>query len=182
MQISVTFRHMEPVEELKEYAHSKVIKVKKYFYNPIEANVVLSREKHRNIAEVTLLANRFTFKGQEETADMYSAIDLVMDKIERQVKKYKDRIRSHKANHNVPPVGIPMEGISPEGSDTEQAPTIVETKRFPAKPMSLEEAVLQMDLLKENEFLVFANDASGEVNVLYRRKDGNYGLIIPEKE
>lgn len=183
MQISVTFRHMEPVEELKQYAYSKITKVKKYFYNPIEANIILSREKHRNIAEVTLVANRFTLKGQEETADMYSAIDLVMDKIERQAKKYKDKIRRHKTNHNISPVKIQMEEVlSSEGMDIEDGSHIVETKNFSVKPMSLEEAVLQMDLFKKNEFLVFMNDASGEVNVLYRRKDGNYGLILPEKE
>jgi len=181
MQISVTFRHMEPVEELKQYACSKLTKVKKYFYNPIEASVILTREKHRNIAEVTLVANRFTLKGQEETADMYSAIDLVMDKIERQVKKYKDKIRRHKTNQNVMPISVRMEIISSEGTDTEEGPHIVETKRFSAKPMSLDEALLQIELAKENEFFVFTNDASGEVNVLYRRKDGDYGLIIPEK-
>jgi putative sigma-54 modulation protein len=182
MQISVTFRHMDPVEELKQYAFSKVAKVKKYFYNPIEANIILTREKHRNIAEVTLVVNRFTLKGQEETSDMYSAIDLAMDKIERQIKKHKDRIRRHKTNHTVPLSNVELEMGDPEGGDSGEGSHIVETKRFSTKPMSLDEAVLQMDILKEQEIFAFANDVSGEVNVLYRKKDGNYGLIIPEKE
>jgi putative sigma-54 modulation protein len=184
MQVSITFRHMEPVEELKEYAAAKLAKIKKYFYNPVEASVILTREKHRNIAEVTLVVNRFTLKGQEETADMYSAIDLVTDKIERQAKKYKDKIRRRKPNHSGTAAGGPTqeeesEEVLPEG---EAEADRVEIERCSAKPMSVEEAVLQMDLLKEHDFFMFVNEASGEVNLIRRKRDGGYLLVVPEKD
>ncbi|OGP46361.1 MAG: ribosomal subunit interface protein, partial [Deltaproteobacteria bacterium RBG_13_51_10] len=93
MQISVTFRNTESKEVLREYVQEKLSKLKKYMDSPLEANVVLTVEKHRHIAEITLVANRITINAQEETEDMFSAIDRVTDKLERQVLKYKDKIR-----------------------------------------------------------------------------------------
>ncbi len=182
MQVSVTFRHMEPVEQLKEYATAKLAKIKKYFYHPVEASVILTREKHRNIAEVTLVVNRFTLKGQEETVDMYSAIDLVTDKIERQAKKYKDKIRRRKSDHGVSTPGGTLEMEDEEVQGSEAGPDIAEVQRFSVKPMSVEEAILQMDTLKGNDLFIFIEDSTGDVNVLRRRNDGRYCLIIPEKD
>lgn len=96
MRISVTFRHMEPTEAIREYAEAKLAKVKRYLDEPIEANVVLELEKYRHIAEVTLNAGRNVINCKEETNDIYGAIDLAMDKLERQIKKQKDKIRSKK--------------------------------------------------------------------------------------
>lgn len=94
VKVSVTFRHTQPTEALKRYAEDKVHKIGKYFYRPLDAHVVLSVDsKERQLAEVTLQTRGLTLHGKEETANLYSAIDLVMDKIEQQIRKYKTKIR-----------------------------------------------------------------------------------------
>lgn len=94
VKVSVTFRHTQPTEALKRYAAEKVHKIGKYFYRPLEAHVVLSVDsKNRQLAEITLQARRLTIHGREETEDLYSAIDLVMDKVEQQIRKYKTKLR-----------------------------------------------------------------------------------------
>lgn len=179
MQIAVTFRHMETSNPLKTYLEEKVSRVKKYIDEPIDAQAVMSVEKKiRHRVEVTLVAKGITIKGSEETSDMYAAIDAVVDKIERQLKRYKDKIKRHK-----PSAGrerqIAKSVLSAESVDEGAVePLIVRTNSFFVKPMSVEEAVMQMDLLHK-DFLVFTDDRSAEINVVYRRKDGHYGLIEP---
>jgi len=181
MQVSVTFRRMEGAEAVKEYAASKVAKINKYLYQPAEASIVLTREKHRIIAEINVTSERFSLKGQEETEDVYSAIDLVVDKIERQLVKRKEKMRRHKAASGEPGPSE-SEGREPgEGGEEAGVPRIVETKSFSVKPMSLEEAAMQMRLGGEG-FFVFTNVSSGEVNVLYETEDGNYGVMVPGRE
>ena len=179
MQINVTFRHMDSSEPVRAYVEDKLPKVKKYIDEPVEAQVVLSVEKIRHKAEVTLVAKGITIKASDETADMYAAVDGVMDKIERQLKRYKDKIKQHKPTggreRRVEKTVIAAQSID-EGHPE---PSIIKTDSFPVKPMSVEEAVMQMDLL-EKEFLVFTDSTSEEINVVYRRKDGNYGLIVPQ--
>ncbi|MBE0500246.1 MAG: ribosome-associated translation inhibitor RaiA [Desulfuromonadales bacterium] len=179
MQISVTFRHMEVSNPIRDYAEEKVSRVKKYIDEPIDAQVVLSvAKKIRHRAEVTLIAKGITIKGSEETDDMYAAIDAVVDKIERQLKKYREKIKEHK----------PLTGKERRVSKTvytaesfdaaDYEPEIIRSDSFFVKPLAVEEAVMQMDLLHK-EFLVFTDAVTEEVNVVYRRKDGNYGLIVP---
>ncbi len=170
MQIAVTFRHMEPSEPLRQYVTQKMGKVKKYLREPIDVHCVLSVEKFRHIADVTINSNGVTIKGQEVTEDMYSAIDLVTSKIERQVSRYRDRLKEHKPE-GPPPVRVQ---ILPG-----EEPKVIETESYFLKPMALEEAVMEMDL-STRDFIVFRNSETGRFNVLYRRKDGNYGLIEPE--
>jgi putative sigma-54 modulation protein len=180
MQVAVTFRHMESSEPLRSYAEEKLPRVKKYIDEPVEAQVVLSVEKKiRHKAEVTLAAKGITIKAAEQTEDMYAAIDGVLDKLERQLKRYKDKIKRHK----------PLTGRERQMAKTVFAaqsideghpePVIIKSNTFQVKPMSVEEAVMQMDLL-EKDFLVFTDSNSAEINVVYRRKDGNYGLIVPQ--
>ncbi|MBW2452742.1 MAG: ribosome-associated translation inhibitor RaiA [Deltaproteobacteria bacterium] len=180
MQITVTFRHMETSEPVRSYVEEKLPKVKKYIDEPIDAQVVLSVEKKiRHKAEVSLVAKGVTIKAKDETADMYAAIDGVMDKIERQLKRYKDKIKNHKPtsgrDRRVEKTIIAAQSID-EGHPE---PSIIKTDSFHVKPMSVEEAVMQMDLL-DKDFLVFTDASSEEINVVYRRKDGNYGLIVPQ--
>ncbi|MBW2478086.1 MAG: ribosome-associated translation inhibitor RaiA [Deltaproteobacteria bacterium] len=180
MQITVTFRHMETSEPVRSYVEEKLPKVKKYIDEPIDAQVVLSVEKKiRHKAEVSLVAKGVTIKAKDETADMYAAIDGVMDKIERQLKRYKDKIKNHKPtsgrDRRVEKTIIAAQSID-EGHPE---PSIIKTDSFHVKPMSVEEAVMQMDLL-DKDFLVFTDASSAEINVVYRRKDGNYGLIVPQ--
>ncbi|MBM4389364.1 MAG: ribosome-associated translation inhibitor RaiA [Deltaproteobacteria bacterium] len=180
MQVSVTFRHMEAAEAVKEYAMTKMARFKKYLYHPAEASIVLTREKHRIMAEITLTSQRFSFKGQEETEDAYSAIDLVVDKVERQLVKRKEKMKRRKSNSGGGTI-VEAKTESPEPPEEVDGPRIVETRNFSVKPMSLEEAAQQMKLAKEGVF-VFTNSSSGEVNVLYETKEGSHGLIVPGKE
>ena len=153
MQVSVTFRHLDPRDELRDYVKEKIQRIKKYLDHPIEAQVVLTVEKFRNIAEVTLWTNGYTINCQEETGDMFSSIDVVIDKLERQVKKFKDKIQRFKGNSMGETVKLRMNVIASESLEEDRSPKIVKTKRFFAKPMSLEEAVLQLELMN-NSFLV----------------------------
>jgi putative sigma-54 modulation protein len=170
---------MEPTDALRNYAIDKLTKFTRYIDKMTEANVVLSLEKHRHIAEVTISANRITINGREETNDMHSAIDLVMDKIERQVKKYKDKIRNHKPSPHLQDINARINILSSESIERNEVPRVVRTKTLSIKPMSVEEAVMQMDLLN-NDFFIFSNASNQRVSVIYRRKDGDYGLIEPE--
>lgn len=179
MQIAVTFRHMESSEPVRSYVEEKLARVKKYIEEPIDAQVVLSVQKIVHRAEVTMVAKGLTMKSVEETSDMYAAIDLMVDKIERQLKRYKEKLKKHKSHGNgqrkVEKSVIAAESVD-EGSPD---PEIIRSHSFFVKPMSVEEAVMQMDLLHK-DFLVFTDDRSDEMNVVYRRKDGNYGLIVPQ--
>ena len=179
MQVSVTFRNMEPKEILREYVQEKMAKLKKFLDHPLEANVVLAVEKHRHMVEVTLAANRTTVNAQEETEDMFSAIDLVVDKLERQIRKTKDKIKRGKAASARVELGEPMDIDGAGNVEEGVEPKIIKSKKVVAKPMSAEEAALQMEVIK-NDFLIFTNADSKILNVIYRRKDGHYGLIEPQ--
>jgi putative sigma-54 modulation protein len=186
MQMSVTFRHMEPSEALRQYVVDKLQRIRRLFPDPIRAQIVLSLERYLHKADIIItLHNGLAIKGTELTEDMYAAIDLVMDKIERQVRKYKDKINSHRPTPG-PEVLVSYEVMRPlnevgaqEPASAEAPPpayTIVKTTKFFAKPMSPEEAIMQMNLLG-NDFLVFTNSDTRDVNVVYKRADGNYGLV-----
>lgn len=182
MQIAVTFRHMEASEPVRTYLEEKISRIKKYIDEPIDAQAVLSvSKKIRHCAEVTIVAKGITIKGSEETNDMYAAIDAVVDKLERQLKRYKEKLKNHKplpgAPRRVEKTVLAAESID-EGTGE---PVIIRSHSFSVKPMAVEEAVMQMDLLNKN-FLVFTDAATEEINVVYRRKDGNYGLIVPERK
>lgn len=182
MQVAVTFRHMESSDPVRGYLEEKLARVKKYIDEPIDAQASLSVEKKiRHRAEVILVAKGITIKGSEETNDMYAAIDAVVDKIERQLKRYKEKIKKHKPlsgkDRQVQKTVVAAASID-EGHPE---PVIIETQQFSVKPMSVEEAVMQMDLLHK-DFLVFTDDSTEDINVVYRRKDGNYGLIVPQSK
>ena len=180
MQIATTFRHMEPSEALKSYGEEKLDRVKKYIDEPIAAQVFLTVEKIRHSAEVTITAKGITIKAAEETNDMYAAIDAVVDKIERQLRRYKERIKAHKPASDSRDRQVRKTVVEAESIDQNQAPVVIKTKTFSIKPMSVDEAVMQMDLLHK-DFLVFTDAGTENINVVYRRKDGNYGLIEPTK-
>lgn len=177
--VSVTFRHLEATPALKAYAEEKAAKINKYFGGLNEVNVVLSLEKHRYMAEITLKAGRTTVNAREETSDMYSAIDLVVDKINRQIKKYKDKMKNHKSSPADKKIASRDNIVSPRDTGDDRRPEIIKTEHVFAKPMSLEEAVMQLGVA-QNDFLVFINDDTGKLNVIYHRKDGDLGLIEPE--
>ena len=174
MNITVKGKNVEVTDALREYAEKKVSKVSKFFEkSPVGAQVTLSTERGRHIVDITVQVNGLLLRGEERSSDMYGSIDGAIEKIERQVHKFKTRInrRLHEENQVV---------LNPPPAHEEAAaPQIKRTKRFAIKPMSAEEAVMQMDLLG-HDFYVFSNSDSEEVNVVYKRKDGHYGLIEPE--
>ena len=174
MQTSVTFKNLDPSDTLKSYVADKLNRFDRLLENPAEANVVLSVEKFRHIAEININGDRLTINGKEETIDMYSAIDMVLDKLEKQIKKNKQKIRERRPGSKTKNFAIEEETVLPDEENERQ----VRVKNIEYKPMDVEEAVLQMDLMTDN-FLVFTNARSERVNVLYRRKDGHYGLIQP---
>ena len=183
MQMSVTFRHMDATQALKDYAQEKVDRIRKYFPDPIKAHVVLGCDRgYSHHADVVLtLHNGIVIAGEETTEDMYSSIDLVMAKIERQVRRYKEKIRSHKGGdsiHGHREMRHSVMSMQEESAEAAPQPEIkiIRESKFVARPMTAEEAVMHMNLMS-NDFLVFTNATSHDVNVVYRRGDGTYGLI-----
>jgi putative sigma-54 modulation protein len=175
MQTSVTFKNLDSSDTLKSYVQEKLDRFDRLLDNPAEANVVLSVEKFRHMAEINIIGDRLTINGKEETIDMYSAIDMVLDKLEKQIKKSKQKIRERRGGAK----GRNRDMLAEEINLPEEEPERqIKIKNIEYKPMHVEEAALQMDLLDDN-FLVFTNARSDQVNVLYRRKDGHYGLIQP---
>jgi putative sigma-54 modulation protein len=198
MQFAVTFRHMEPTEALKSYAKERMERVRKYLPDPISCHVVLSTERHNHRIDVTFqLHNGLSVAGHETTENMYSSIDLCIAKIERQVRKYKGKMEGMKArphhvhalpwshsivseafggmeeaNGNGKPTMIPPPDVNPPNPDYK----VVKTEKFHAQPMSVADAIVQLNLLHE-PFLVFRHDTDGRVAVVYKREDGAYGLI-----
>jgi putative sigma-54 modulation protein len=135
--------------------------------------VTITVEKYRHKVEVLMKANGVLIQAEGITGDVYSSIDEVTEKLERQVKRYKEKLDSHRKGEGKSGV-MTAEAIVPETGK------IIKNKRFELKPMSPDEAAMQMDLL-DKDFFVFTNDSSGNINVIYRRKDGNFGLIEPVK-
>ncbi|MBU2549903.1 MAG: ribosome-associated translation inhibitor RaiA [Proteobacteria bacterium] len=178
MQLSVTFRHMEPSDALKDYARDKISRVEKYLDSALEAHVVLSVEKFRHMADVTIVCDGIKINGQEQTEDMYSAIDMVVDKLERQVKRLRQKMKNrNKGSKRVKAKEVRIDVIAPDTSDeAESGPQVIRAEQLYAKPMDLDEAVMQLDVSGE-KFLVFTNAITEKINVLYLRDDGNYGLI-----
>ncbi len=198
MRINVTFRHMEATDALRDHAEKRVRRIAKYVHRPIDAHVILSVVKRRHIAEVVLNADRATMTAKEETGDLYSAIDLAGDKLEQRARKHTEKLTNHKIRprtrrvpevveiipepREVPGLGLRMDVLRSDSFGRRKGPEVIHTKRLPVKPMTVEEAVMQMDLMS-NEFLVFRNagsSGSDTLSVVYRRKDGHYGLIEPE--
>ncbi|HBQ28127.1 hypothetical protein DK28_0208540 [Peptococcaceae bacterium SCADC1_2_3] len=177
MKLQVRGRNTEITPVLKDYIEKRVGKLTKYLNNLSNGQVVLTVERGKSRVEVTIPIDGMILRGEESTGDIYTSIDLVVEKLEKQIEKFKGRYNKRfnkQFNKNVSETYA-----LDEENEQETVPDIVKTKRFAMKPMTTEEAILQIDLLGHN-FFVFSNAETEQVNVLYRRKDGNYGLIEPE--
>ncbi|MBI4516523.1 MAG: ribosome-associated translation inhibitor RaiA [Deltaproteobacteria bacterium] len=175
MPVTVTFRRVRPTDALRRYAETKSQRLQKFVHAPVDAHVILSVDKHRHIAELVVNADRLNLTATEETADLYSAIDLALDKIERQLARRTTKRKDRKFNS-----GATVERAATVGRATrDRRARVIATERVAVKPMSVDEGVLQMNLLKK-DFLLFKNEATNALSVVYRRRDGNYGLIEPE--
>ncbi len=175
MRITITGKGMEVSDYLKEITEKKVNKLSRYFKPDTEAHVTMSIERSRHIAEVTIPFDGAVLRGEEATGDMYASIDGVLKKLEKQILKHRTKLEK-RLRQDAYKNGAP---IYDENTVEEAALKIVRTKRYTAKPMDLNEAILQMELLG-HEFFIFTNSKTNEVNVLYKRKDGNVGLLEPE--
>lgn len=176
MEITVTFRHLDPNDSLKQHAHEKVSRIEKYLHKVTEVSVILTLEKRSNIAEVIVNVNRAQITAKAANEDnMYTAIDLVMDKIERQAKKYKDKITSHKDQHHHARHNI----FSPDDFAGMKDDTAIKSESIVIQNMSAEKAVQELGT-SDDDFFVFKNTETNKVNVMYRRRNGDFGLIEPE--
>jgi putative sigma-54 modulation protein len=178
MNISYAFKNFDPSDHLKEYAASRFEKMGKFIGDTMETElqINLAVEKFRHQAEVILTADNMHLSAYEESDDMYSTIDLVLDKLEAQLKRMRER---HKERRRAgTPRNARMDVISFSEDAGERAPIIKESDLFEPKPMSVDEAAMQLDALKY-EFLVFRHAETDRVNVLYRTKTGDFGLIDP---
>ncbi len=173
MKVKIVERHTGSSETLREYVLNKTEGLKRYFDRIISVDVVLSVEKERQIADFHAhLTNRKLIKAQEESSDMYASIDGAIDKLKRQLVKYKDHLNDHGGNTPVTEVD--------EDEQTSHRRGIVRTRTYFQKPMTPEEAALQLDAL-EKSFLVFIDSETDAVSVIYHRQDGDYGLIEPRR-
>jgi len=173
MKIAVTFRNTEGEEWYKQYIDDRLQKLKKYLDHPVEAHIVLSVEKFRNVTEINLTENGLNLNAREEAKDMQLSIDNAVEKIERQLKKHKEKIRIHKTG--------PGKSAEPSGSTFDEMEDlgegrIVETRRAVLKPMSLDDAILEMEASRYRFFL-YRDIATESICVIYRRDDDRYGLI-----
>ena len=174
MRYIISGKNIDVTDGLRDAIYEKIGKLERYFTEDTEVHVTFSVEKERQKIEVTIPMKGNIIRAEEESTDMYVSIDLVEEIIERQLRKYKNRIVERKqAGH-----GLSQAFVEEEGADEEEI-EIIRSKRFAIKPMDPEEACVQMELLG-HDFYVFRNSETDEVNVVYRRKKNAYGLIEPE--
>jgi len=175
MKISLTFRNTEGESWQKEYIEERLNKLKKYIDHPSEARVVLSVEKFRNVAEVNVTANGMNVNAREEAKDMHLAIDQAVEKIERQLKKHKERIRGRKAaaeraeNRSTAATAAEEQEEAFEGK-------ISEIRRVVLKPMSVDDALMELEAGK-NQFIIFRDSSSEQIHVIYRIANGKFVLM-----
>ncbi len=181
MQVAMTFRHMDQSDALKAYAEEKLERVTKYIDDPINVQVYFSVEKKiRHIVEIVINSRGISTKASDATHDMYASVDAVIDKIERQLVRYKEKIKAHKPSGEEHGRQLSKKIFEAESLEGITGSVVIRATTETAKPMSVEEAVMQMDLLHK-DFIVFTDADSSEINVMYRRKDGNIGLIEPQR-
>ncbi|MCW5828695.1 MAG: ribosome-associated translation inhibitor RaiA [Deltaproteobacteria bacterium] len=174
---------MPSSDALRSYVETKLLKVKKYLDEPIEAHVALTAEKTQHRASIQIDAHGTRVKAEHSTTDMYATVDLAVDKIEKQLRRHKDRMKEHHATTHAGSLRMaqketirkPSRAAEPRAGSNLQ---IIRIEPIDGKPMTVDEASLQLGFMK-NRFIVFRNMESDEVNVLYKRKDGALGLIVP---
>ncbi len=178
MRLQVKGKNVDVTDSLRDYALQKLGKLEKHLNDQARLELELQVEKNPSIsenqvAEATVWTKGPVLRARESSSDMKASIDLLVDKLERQARRYRDkRRRGPHGNHDHVPEGTPV-------VPSEETPVIVKTKQFAIKPMTPEEAVLQLELIG-HDFFVFQNADTDDVNVVYRRRDGNYGLIEPQ--
>ncbi|MBD3267708.1 ribosome-associated translation inhibitor RaiA [bacterium] len=187
MEVSIVGRHVEITDAIEEYVHKQLKKLKKYFPMLMDMHVILYTQKYFHVADITIQASGLTVHGEEKTKDLYASIDSVVNKLDTQLKKHKDRLVRHHQKPKHPGKAMDLDlNISVYEKDLFEKPDearqdfpAIHTNRITIKPMPVEEAAMQMDLVNQ-DFLVFLDAESEKIKVIYRRKDGDYGLVEPE--
>jgi len=176
MKVEYTGRQIEVSPAIQEFTEEHLKKIRKILGEMIEVHVILTVEKYRHSAEINLKSRTFKINGIEETHDMYTSINAVLEKIERQALKHNGKkiAKKRKSTRSAQAAGAQAEAV-PANSEL---PQVIRSSSFAAKPMTVEEAVLEVDT-SNSEFIVFRNAESERVSVVYRRRDGNFGLIEP---
>jgi putative sigma-54 modulation protein len=178
MNISFTFKNFEPSDHLKGYAKKRFEKVAKYVSDSeadLQVNLLVDKFRHK--ADVILNADNIHILADEASEDMYSTIDLVLEKLKTQLRKMREKVKSRSKMGRGNKL-VQLNVLSFEELPTDSGPTIIGTDEYEPKPMSVDEAAMQLDSL-DNDFLVFRNAETEGVNVIYKRKNGDYGLIDP---
>jgi putative sigma-54 modulation protein len=184
MELIIKGKNVEVTDRLHDYVHKKIGKLDRYLPTITEAWVELTMEEtraagDRQVCQVTVRSNGTILRAEERSDDIFYSIDMVLDKMYRQIARYKGKRRNRWRGSGTPTIEpLPID-LEEDEEDEEEGPTIVRVKNFPMTPMHAEEAVEQMELLG-HDFFVFYNAEEGQLNVIYRRKDGNYGLLQPE--
>lgn len=174
MRITVIGKNIDVTPALKEIVERKISKLNRYFEPNVEARATLTVQRNRQIFEVTIPFNGVILRCEESTDDMYKSIDLVETKLQRQIRKQRTKLQ-RRNNESLRFSSFDEVALEEDGDNAE----LVKVKKFNIKPMSTEEAILQMELVEHN-FFVFKDSDTDNVNVIYRRKDGNYGLLEPD--
>lgn len=175
MKLTFTGKNIEVTDALKDITEKKLSRLDKFFQEDVEGNVVYSVERNWKVLEITINLPGTILRVEEASDDMYAAIDKAVDVLERQIRKYKTKLQKRYQGGET----IRFDNVLPLEEELDERPRIVKTKRFEMKPMNVDEAILQMELLGHN-FFVFMNADIDQVSVVYKRRDGNYGLIEPE--
>jgi putative sigma-54 modulation protein len=181
--IDITGRNMEVTDRLNEYVTKKVSKLNRYLNDIDEAHVDLAYAKSarsaadRQVAQLTIRGKGFILRSEERADDIYAALDSALEKMQRRIERYKGKRNRGRGDGRSAAEVVPMPEIEEEESEE---PVIVRRKHFIVSPMDESEAIEQMSLLGHEDFFVFFNTATESINVLYRRRDGTYGLIEPE--
>jgi putative sigma-54 modulation protein len=182
-EIKITGRHVAVTEPIVDYARRKVEGLHLDYPRIIDAQVILDVEKYRHIAEVLLhCSNHITIDARAETSDLYASIDEAVGKIAQQMRKHKTKIMRQHRPRRAQVRHLEEQILEDETAEEEQdgvGPLVVKTEKYPVKPMFVDEAVLQLQMNTAQQFVVFLNAKSEKVNVLYRRKQGNFGVIEP---
>lgn len=178
MDISITGRHLEVTPAIKDYAQKKLDHIHVDFPRILSAHFIVEVDKFRHVAELVVqCGNHLTIEARAVSEDLYASLDSVVDKVERQMRKYKTKIQNHRPRKG--DVHLEEHVLTHDLHEDEGKHSVVRAEQFAIKPMSVDEAVLQLELLEGRQFLVFLNADIQKVNVLYRRKNGDFGLIQP---
>ncbi len=172
MNIQITFRHIPSSSALKQYAEEKITKLIKSLKEPVEVHIIFTQEKKTTTVELTLTSAGKELYAKEQGLDMYAAIDLIYDKLDKQLTKFKEKKKKHTG---ITSIKHTSQLETAEDKDEDEIMVIPEQNYF-VRPMTTEEAVLQLDL-SENPFIVYLDAGDEKINVVFKRGDGHYGLI-----